>query len=74
MKCRLTCAADIMKALAAVCVFTAFAVYQLLKLIHNLVRRTHIAHRTGLLDLPSLGMRRKGGKKIGGTAVICGGR
>jgi hypothetical protein len=59
---------------ASACVFTAFAVYQFLKLIHYIIRRRHIAHRTGLLDLPLLATPRKDGKKVEGTAVICGGR
>ena len=51
-----------------------FAIYQFLKLVHNLIRRKHIAERTGLLDLPFLAAPRKDGKKNKGTAVICGGR
>ena len=63
----------IMKALAVVGALT-LVVYQYLKLIHTLVRRKQIAHGTGLLDLPLLAAPRKDGKKIGGTALVCGGR
>jgi hypothetical protein len=61
-----------MRVLTAVGVI-AFALYQFLKVIHNLVRRKHVAQQTGLLDLPFLGALRKDGRKIEGTAVICGG-
>ncbi|KIL56560.1 hypothetical protein M378DRAFT_16991 [Amanita muscaria Koide BX008] len=50
-----------------------FVLYQFLKSLHRVVRKKHIAQRTGLLDLPLLGAPRKDSKKIGGTAVICGG-
>jgi hypothetical protein len=51
-----------------------FVFYQLLKFLHYVVRKKHIAQKTGLLDLPLLGAPRKDNTKIGGTAVICGGR
>ncbi|KAM6501579.1 hypothetical protein JOM56_001556 [Amanita muscaria] len=50
-----------------------FVLYQFLKSLHRVLRKKHIAQRTGLLDLPLLGAPRKDSKKIGGTAVICGG-
>jgi hypothetical protein len=52
----------------------SFSFYQLLKLVHGIVRKRHIAQQTGLLELPFLGAPRKDGKKIAGAAVICGGR
>ncbi|KIL58812.1 hypothetical protein M378DRAFT_15278 [Amanita muscaria Koide BX008] len=61
-----------MKLLGIVCLLL-FSFYQLLKLVHGIVRKKHIAQQTGLPDLPLLGVPRKDGKKIAGAAVICGG-
>jgi hypothetical protein len=40
----------------------------------KLFRRWAISHFTVMFDLPSLGAPRKDGRKIGDTAIICGGR
>ncbi|KAM6501577.1 hypothetical protein JOM56_001554 [Amanita muscaria] len=61
-----------MKLVGAFCLLL-FVLYQFLKFLHRVVRKKHIAQRTGLLDLPLLGAPRNDSKKIGGTAVICGG-
>jgi hypothetical protein len=40
----------------------------------KLFRRWATSHFTIMCDLPTLGAPRKDGRKIGDTAIICGGR
>jgi hypothetical protein len=44
------------------------------KIISTLVRRHLRATLTVLDDIPRLGIPRKAGRKLSGTAVVCGGR
>ncbi|KAF8624200.1 hypothetical protein AX17_007189 [Amanita inopinata Kibby_2008] len=61
-----------LKAITTTCVLTILF-YRFLKAVYQVVRKRKIIEQTGLPDLAILGEPRKDGKKIKGTAVICGG-
>jgi hypothetical protein len=52
----------------------ALAAATALWLAGKLFRRWAVAHFTIMADLPTLGAPRADGRKIGDTAIVCGGR
>jgi hypothetical protein len=53
---------------------SALAAATALWLAGKLFRRWAVAHFTIMADLPTLGVPRADGRKIGDTAIVCGGR